>query len=211
MGAQESILNLIRMLNRVSLLVALAYCGWLAYDYYYDFQQNPESPKNQKLAQIEVAKKQNETLRKRIREINEFFKNLEVKKQELRALAQELDGMKASLSESIDVPAFMNLITTEARKLGLTVARIRPAESHRRDYYGEQDFELNFRGVYVQLLVFLNRLAQSTKIMRVETYQMRPRNSSRARFVELEGTIQIKAYYYVGSKEDKMGRGEGSG
>ena len=210
MGAQALVLNIIQTVNRLALLAAIAYCGWLSYDYYYDFQKNPESPKNLKLAEIEVVKAQNEVLKKRIREIDEFFKNLEVKKQELRALALQLDSLKASLSESIDVPAFMNLITTEARKLGLTVAKIRPAEGRKLDYYGVQDFELNFRGGYVQLLVFLNRLSQSAKIMRVDTYRMKPRGSARSRFVELEGMVQIKAYYYIGSKEDRMGR-EGSG
>jgi Tfp pilus assembly protein PilO len=206
MNAQDAILSALRLINKLSLVAAVAYCGWLGYDYYYDFQNNPESPKLQKQAQIQEIQTQNQGLKKRIAEINAFFKNLEAKKQELRGLAQELDSMKSTLSDSIDVPSFMNLITTEARKVGMTVSRIRPAENLKKEYYGEQHFDLEFRGVYVQLLVFLNRLSQSAKIIRVDSYKLKPRSSSRARFVELEGTLQIKAFYYLGTKEDKLGR-----
>ncbi len=206
MGAQDSIMSILRLINRFALAGAILYCGWLAYDYFYDFQNNLESPKNARLSQISEIKAANESLKKRIREINEFYKNLETKKQEIRGLALELDGLKSTLSESIDVPSFMNTVTTEARKVGLTVSKIRPVAAKKEKYYGEQAFDLEFRGVYVQLLVFLNRLSQSQKIIRIEDFRIHPKGSSRARFVELEGTVQIKAYYYLGTEEDRLGR-----
>jgi hypothetical protein len=53
----------------------------------------------------------------------------------------------------------------------------------------------------------LNRLAKSNRIIRVEAFEMRPRGSQKSRFVELEGRFEIKTYFYIGSKEDDLGRG----
>jgi Tfp pilus assembly protein PilO len=188
-------------------LFLLAYLGYLGMDYY-NFQNDPTSDLIRKQNEITVAKQSNQKLASKLKEFKEFVKTLEVKKAEIRKLAQELHEAKATLSENLDIPAFMKMTITEARKVGLRVISLKPTDSSTKEYYTEQLFLFTFRGVYVQVLAFLERLANVSQIVRVEEFSMRPVGSSQAKYVELEGTIELKTYKYIGSKADSLGSGD---
>ena len=197
------------ILNKLPLTAILVvFLGWLAYDYH-DFTNSPDSPLLQKQGNLESLKKSNQEAVTKIKEANEFFRALDVKKSELRALAQQLSEMKATLTEDLDVPNLIKGVITEARKVGLTVVSIKPTEAKKYEYYGEQAFELAFKGVYVQLLVFLERLSSFERIVRIDNIDMKRISSSVATYVELGGVIQLKAYRYLGSKADEVANASG--
>ena len=177
--------------------------GYLGYDYY-SFMTDASSPLIQKQQQVEGVKKQNADLENKLKQAEEFFRSLDQKRNDLRVLALQLDALKASLSEDLDIPAFIKMINTEANKTGLAVLGIKPGEFKRSEYYVEQAFEMDFRGVYLQLLVFLERLANLERIVRTENITMRPVSSQTASYVELEGKLQLKTYKYQGSKADEL-------
>ncbi len=188
-------------------VVPIVAAGLLYFAYgYYNFLNDPESPLNQKKAEMQRLEAQNTTMQNKIKEAREFVKSLETKRAELRKLASQLEELKASLSENMDVADFLKMTITEAKKVGLNVISLRPAEKKKEEFYTEQTFELNFRGVYVQLMVLLERLSQSQRIIRVESFNMKPIGSSLSRYVELEGTVQLKTYAYNGSKADQLGK-----
>lgn len=193
---------------KLIMFVLLAYKG---YDVYV-FVNDPQSDLNQRVATIEETQGQIQKLELRVKEIEKFKQLLDQKRESLRAVAQELENLKASLGSEIDVPAFIKMVTTEARKLGMAVGSIRPAAVIQKDLYNEQTFEISFRGIYVQLLVFLQRLSKMQNIVRVESMEMRPVAGSSVggakRYVDLDGRIQIKAYSYrAPSPEDKKPAG----
>ncbi len=181
--------------------------GLLYFAYgYYDFLNDPGSPLNTRKAEFERVEKENQVMQGKIKAAREFVKSLEAKRADLRKMAAQLEEMKASLSENMEVPDFLKLTITEAKRVGLTITSLRPTEKKREEYFVEQAFEMSFRGVYVQLLVLLDRLAQSQRIIRVENFMMKPVGSSLSRYVELEGTVQLKTYAYNGSKADQLGK-----
>lgn len=188
------------------LVVYLLLQGWA----YYEFTTSPESPLIQKQGQIVEAKKEITALGAKLKSAQEFFRSLDQKRAEIRALTQALDEMKNALTEELDVPAFVKLVATEAKKLGVNVASIRPTTSKEHEYYIEQAFDLNFSCVYVQLVVFLERIASLEKIVRIDDMLIRRLGSSTAQYVELGGTLQLKAYKYLGSKADDVARAGGS-
>lgn len=190
----------------ITLLLVL-FLGYLAYDYSV-FMNDPASLLTAKKTELKGAKEINNKIQERVKQANEYVRNLEAKTAEIRRLAVELEGMKATLTESLDVPGFMKMAITEAKKVGLVVLGLKPTALNKSEYYVEQAFELNFRGVYVQLLVFLDRLSQAQKIVRVDNFSIKPKGGGSSRYVELEGTVQIKTYYYLGSKADELGRTE---
>lgn len=178
------------------MFVLLAYKG---YDVYV-FMNDPQSDLNQRVATIEELQGDMQKLELRVKEIEKFKLTLDQKRESLRTIAQELENLKTSLGSEIDVPAFIKMVTTEARKLGMSVGSIRPAAVLQRDLYNEQAFEISFKGIYVQLLVFLQRLSKMQNIVRIESMDMRPMNNNASvtakRYVDLDGRIQIKAYSY---------------
>src|SRR5205823_12664401 len=92
-------------------------------------------------------------------------------------------------------------------RVGLQVNGIKPLEPRKSEYYVEQPFELNFRAVYAQLYVFLQRLSTVERIARVDDFDIHPAGPSSAPYVELTGTIEIKTYKYIGSKADELAKG----
>lgn len=184
--------------------IAAVIALYMGYDYYW-FTTDAASPLVQKQAQIVTITEENEKLKTKIKQANDFLKSLDAKKAELRALHQQLQDMKGTLSETLDVPDFMKTTITEAKKVGLAVLSLKPTESAKKEYYAEQAFDLAFKGVFVQLVVFFDRVANLQKIVRVENFALKPVSSSLSRYVELEGVVQLKVYRYIGSKADTLG------
>lgn len=190
-------------------LLFVVFAGYLAYDYYW-FTSDAASPLIAKQGEVQALKNEVTGLRGKIKDAQEFFRTLEAKKTELRMLAQQLDGMKSTLATDIDVPNFMRTVVTEAHKIGITVLSLRPTEAGDKEFYHEQAFEFVFRGVYVQLLVFLDRLSNIKTIVRVENFEINPVGSASNQYVELQGSLQLKAYSYVRSKADEVASGKGA-
>jgi Tfp pilus assembly protein PilO len=169
---------------------------------YYQFAYQPDSVLGMKKVQVEQQKKVIEQLRDKVNRAKEFYATLDVKKTELRSVNQQLESMKASLSNEIDIPGFIKMAVTEASRVGLRVASIKPAELKVGELYAEQAFEMKFTGVYLQLLVFLDRLASLERIIRVDNFDVVRTSSAAATYVEVAGSIQLKAYRYVSSSAD---------
>lgn len=188
--------------------ILAAYFGWD----YYTFLTDATSELGQKRAQVEQKKVDIVVKEKKLADAKEFYRNLEKKREELRALSTELSTMKSTLTETPDPPAFMKLVLNEAKRVGLTVTSLSPLQAQTKQYYIEQPFDLSFQGVYVQLIAFLDRLAQAERIVRIDDFSVHPRTTASrgARFVELEGTIVVRSYVYLGTQEDDVANKGGS-
>lgn len=197
------------IMNRIPIaLVALAYLahtGWKAWE----FHHTEESPLIQMNNQISSKRDDTARLTEKVRQLTQFKATLDQKRAEVQNLAIELDGMKSTLNESLDVPGFMKTIVTEAKRVGLNVVGLKPATEVSKEYYVEHAFEFKFKGVYVQLMVFMDRLSQIQNIIRVDDFQIKPIGSSVSKYVELDGTVLIKTYHYQRSKADELPRKEG--
>ncbi len=197
------------IMNRIPIaLVALAYLLNTAWNGW-QFQQAEESPLIQMKHQVESKKDETAKLTEKVKQLTLFKATLDQKRAEVQNLAIELDGMKSSLSETVDVPGFMKTIVTEAKRVGLNVVGLKPASEVNKEYYVEHSFEFKFKGVYVQLMVFMDRLSQIQNIIRVDDFQIKPIASSLSKYVDLDGTVIIKTYHYQKSKADELPRKEG--
>ncbi len=199
--------RILSYLNKIPLLLfVVAYLGWVGYDYYYDFRSSPDSPLNQRKSQLESTNHEVDVLRDKIKRAQDFYKTLDQKRSEIRGLSLQLDQLKATLSEELDFPSFMRLVTTEAEKVGVDVTKISPAETSKSEYVVEQVYELTFHSVYIQLLVFLQRLSNLERIIRVESLSFKPAvDVTNAGYIPLDGVLKLKTYRYLGTKADDLG------
>lgn len=198
------------LLEKIPLLPVLGlYLGYLGYDYY-NFVNDAGSTLNRKKQQVATAQTEIDGLHSKIKKMNDFSQTLNLKKAELRSLAQELESTKASLPETLDIPDLMKTLLIEAKRAGLTVTSLKPGASKVADYYGEQILEFESTGIYFQFLAFLDRIANLQKIIRIENIKFTPVSASNAKYVQLKSTIDFKAYRYIGSKADELGKGGAS-
>lgn len=193
------------LLNRIPWTLGLiGFLSWLGLSYY-QFRNSPESPLMLKRAEIDQAVVQIDQLKVKLREAQEFQRTLDVKREELRKLAMELAGMRASLSEDFDVPELIRIVTREAKVVGLRVSSFAPVNEAQQEFYTEKIFKLEFSGVYAQLYVFLQRIASLQKILRVDGLEMTPRGPQNQKYVEIGGSLYVLAYRYSGTKADEIG------
>jgi Tfp pilus assembly protein PilO len=187
-------------------VLGLAYLGWD----YYDFMMGVNSPLVEKSARIKAMSEENVRIREKIKQANEFYSTLKRKRVELRALATQLDEMKTSLSDDLDVPNLIKMVVAEATKVGLKVMSLKPTTIKTSEYYAEQSFDLMFHGAFAQLVLFLQRVSNLERIIRVDNFDIRRNGPSNSLFVEINGTVQLKAYKYLGSKADEIAKSGGS-
>lgn len=186
-------------------IVVVLYVLYLGWDFY-GFRSDPESQLNQANVRLGSARDEIGKMRKRVQEVTEFAKTLDVKRMELRKLAQELEATKTTLSDSLDTPAFMKSVVTEAQRTGVVVLALKPLEATRKEHYGQQDFQLRFRGVYAQLIAFLDRVSSMQRIVRVDDFLLKPTSPPSSRYVILEGELKLKAFYYLGTRADELAK-----
>jgi Tfp pilus assembly protein PilO len=192
------------ILNKIPVVLLLvAYLGNLGYDYY-SFTNDSTSPLGDKKSQLEAAKTNNAQLKVKLNELQTFVKTLEAKKVALRNMVEEFQQVSGALSDHLDIPLFMKMVLTEARRAGLKVEGLKPKGITEKEFYQESGFDFTYRGVFVQLLRFLQRLALTTEIIRIEDLNMKPNSPASGRFVEITGGLEIKTYSYSAAKVDAL-------
>jgi Tfp pilus assembly protein PilO len=187
-------------------IIGLAFAGYYSYDYYYAFQQAPDSPLAVRKTDLTVIKKQNEVLEGKRTELESFSRQLEAKKEQVRAIAQQLAETRGALADDLQMPEFMKMLVSEAKRVGLTVLSITPARKSAKEYCYEYPVEVKFRGIYAQLYSYLSRISNLQRIVHVSRFDMKPISSSGGRFVELEGVLEVKTFSYIGSEADRVGK-----
>jgi Tfp pilus assembly protein PilO len=201
-----NILNLRDLIVKIPIIpLVFVYLGYLGYDYY-QFQTDPGSALNQVKGQTAAAHADIDALNAKIKKVNDFAAVLNLKKAALRNLALELETSKASLPESLDIPDLMKTMVTEAKRAGLTVTSLKPGETHNNEYYAEQSFQFSSTGIYFQYVAFLDRISNLQKIITVDSIAFSPVSTSASKYVQLRSTVDFRAYRYIASKEDELGK-----
>lgn len=184
--------------------IAVAYLGYVGYQYY-QFNNADDSPLIIKRKQTEGLKPEIKIEQEKLKKAAEFYRTLEVQKAKLRGLALQLAELKGTLSEDADIESYLKIPLTEAAKFGLRIRGRKTGSMTEVENYSEQTHDLQFRGAYVQVLAFFERLTNLQKIIRVEGFHFKPVGHQLAKAVELEGKIVIKTYNYKPTKADALG------
>lgn len=185
--------------------IGILYLLWLAFDVY-SFHSSSTSELGQKITQITQAKAEKKQLDERAQQALQAEKLLELKKVELRQLSTELAEMQTSFTDTLDVPGFLRLITTEGKKVNLRLSSVKPSKGDRAEFWVAHNFDVSFNGVYAQVVGFIQRLSQVQYIVRVDTLEVKRVGSPDRQLVELKGTLRITAYTYNPSAADERVR-----
>ncbi len=188
-------------------LLFIVGAGYLGYDYY-SFYNDPASELLVKQEEIRVKQEEIESKKKKAEEGKQFIARLETKKAELRTLVEQLSQMKQTLSENSDMPGFSKFLFEESKKLSLTLNSVAPGARVKQNFYEEIPLQIAFSGMFVQIVAFLERIAQADRIVRVDSVQLRSRAGQPAgqKFVEIDGTLLLKTFMYQPTIEDEAGK-----
>ncbi len=194
------------LLNRLPLtLIFVLYMAFVAWNYM-EKENDPASPIAMKKTQYQAAKATLEATQNKLRETDAFVRSLETKRAELQVLAKQLADTKASISEGIDTAAFVKTVVGEAAKVGLRIRGLKPLGKKDLEYYSEHSFDLSFSGAYVQVIVFLDRIVNADSFVRAENIKIHRQGSPVASIVEVDGSMQLKTYRYLGTHADDVAK-----
>lgn len=182
--------------------IAIVFLGYIGYGYY-TFTTDETSEYTLKLKEIERTKAAIEVLKKKRKEQDQFYQSLEERKTKLRQIAQTLDKTKHLLSEEMDLPSLQKLILTEAQRAGLQVMSWQPGIETTTENYVQRSFDLEVKGLYFKLLNFLQQMANSSKIIRIEDIDLVAPNPTQ-KYVELNVKLKMLAYRYNASRADDI-------
>ncbi len=189
-----------------SLLLLVGFLAYLAYNVYeFEYSESGEIQKLQ--AQVKQADAELEGMRKKKKEGEAFLKSLDAKKEEIREQARKLAGYQGALSEAADIPNLIKILLTEARKLEIRVDKMEPGKKTQKEFYLEQEFRLDIKGSFSQILMFMHRISQMQRILRVGSFNLKKSTISlSSRSVTLDSSISVNAYQYTVSKEDALSK-----
>ena len=187
------------------ILIFLIYAAYLG-SQYYQFQYAPDGQFEMHQIKVKQSKDEVETLKKKLTEGQKFLKNLELKKAELRAQVKKLSDYQGVLSEGLDVASLLKVLITETKRIQLKVDRIEPGRRTPKEYYIEQEFRLDVKGTYAQMVLLAQRISQLQRILRIEAFTLKPSAAAIAKTNSslLDGQLSIRAYQYTASKEDTI-------
>ncbi len=187
------------------LFVAM-FATWMGYGLY-QFEFAADGAHAQHTTQIAAIQTEINTIKEKIVQAEEFFKKLEAKKQDLKLLMSRLTELQVTLSETLEVPALVNLLVNESNAVGIRIEKIEPGEVSKKDFTIEREFKLTVRGTYSQIVYFLEKLATVKRIIRVEGFDLKPRNPSTSKYIITEANLSVRAYQYALDKADDILKG----
>jgi len=196
---------MIEKLKRVPfILIFVIYLGYTGVQFY-EFSSSPDGQVEQHQVKMKQVREELDGFRKKLVEGQKFMKSLELRKTELRERVAKLSEYQGMLSEGLDVPSLIKMLLTETKKIQLKVDKIEPGRRIPKEFYVEQEFKLNVRGSFSQMVLFAQRVSQLQRILKIESFSFKPSVATGSRSSnQLDALLSVRAYQYTPSKEDTM-------
>ena len=122
----------------------------------------------QKVGEIESTQVEIASLQKRLAEAKKFEQEYEIKKKQIAELNRQLLALQGALPTTINVPELLQDLVKEAKNLEFEVTAISPeAKEESQELYSTLGVNIEFKGIFHQLLVYLDRLAALKRVVNV--------------------------------------------
>lgn len=121
-------------------------------------------------------------------------------REELQVLSKELEKAKAMLPQEVEMIKFMETLTRSARQTGLELTLIHPDPPQKRGIYTAIPISVIGTGGYHQLGMFMNSLANQTRIIAVKDIEVGKSKDTNSQ-ATIEAKMIIETYMMEGGAE----------
>jgi type IV pilus assembly protein PilO len=182
-------------------LFILIYAAVMIYQKYDENQKtNLEMQEKQPQIQSQIQKE-----RKEKQNLEKYFKDIQDAKERIELVAQKLEKLQRQLPEEVSDAENLNIVRNIAEAVNMKNIILSPGEDKIVDFYIAKDYRLRVTGTYLQILVFLEKLAKQERILNVKSVTMeREKGKQRGRFVLLDSELILETFRYNKNyKEDR--------
>lgn len=136
---------------------------------FYFMQDSSEVEAKEQSIQTEEASIS--SLEKKIQEAKEFERQFEEKKKRYADLVKSLQNLKEALPRQFFLPDLLSDLLREAKQLEIEITVIRPdAKEEQGELYNSLGFSIEARGTFLQFFIFLDRMANMSRLINVEYF-----------------------------------------
>jgi len=135
--------------------------------------------------------------KKKLRDIEDFKKNLISSKKRVRELAVQIEEIQKRLPNTISDTELLGTIREDLDLLRIMDAKLNPQAEKEEGFYFSKEYKLQGEGTYLQILVFFERLLFKERLLNVKDLKMvkqKKMQKGEYQFVDFETTIEAYRY-----------------
>ncbi|NUM88016.1 MAG: type 4a pilus biogenesis protein PilO [Bdellovibrionales bacterium] len=119
-------------------------------------------------------------LKEKVQEAKNFEKEFEGRKKRYQEKVKQLQTLQGALPKQFYLPDLLSDLLREAKQLELEIVQIQPdAKEAAQDLYATLGFNIELRGTFVQMFIFLDRMAHMKRLVDVVSFGV-SKDTSRA-------------------------------
>jgi Tfp pilus assembly protein PilO len=130
---------------------------------------------------------------KKVKEIQEFVKKTEESKVRVEEVAKNIESAQKQLPAEINDNQILTFFNQEISSLNIKDPQIVPGRENTTTYFISKEYMVKAKGTFLQFLIFLERIGNSTRIYNVKSLKLvNADTNQRGRFqlISAEGTIE---------------------
>lgn len=160
----------------------------------------------QKNTQIAGLNSSIQTLNRKKKDIKNYFTDIASAKDRIEKVAQEIERLQMQLPADTADSANLLLIKKIAEDLNIKRSvSVNPLGDESKDFYVIKRYEFKASCTFLQLLVFMEKIAEVERILNISDIKLKMSDKSqRGKFQTLDVQMTVEAYHYLqGHKEDR--------
>lgn len=170
---------------------------------------------------LQASTTQVANLRKKVEEARNFEREYEAKKKHYASLVNQLQQLQGALPKQFYLPDLLSDILKESKQLEIEITQIKPDEKEeQKDLYNSLGFNIEYRGTFVQLFIFLDRMSTMKRLINVVSFSItkdserpamtlggeegafasRDFTGGKGVYPGIKGTVRVVTYRYRGGE-----------
>lgn len=134
---------------------------------------------------------------KKVKEMQEFVKKAEESKVRVEEVAKNIESAQKQLPSEINDSEIIGLFSEEINSLNIKDPGYLPGGEKPSTYFISKEYSIKAKGTFLQLLVFLERVGNATRIFNVKKVKFvntEPNQRGRFQMISFDATIEAFRY-----------------
>ena len=189
------------LVNKLWILV-VAYTAFEIYTKYEEFQQRVKE-KTSNIPQLKATIAKN---KKKLRDLEKYFTDIEEAKQRIKKVASEVEAIQRKFPSTISDSEYLGVMSSLAESLNIKNLQLIPNREVDRGFYFTKQYSMKAQGTFLQFLIFLEKISKTERLFNVSDVQFKPAEGrSRGRHQVIDAVISIIAYRYDENHQEDTG------
>jgi len=135
--------------------------------------------------------------KKKLGEIDEFKKKRDEFLVRIEGVKKNIENVQKQLPAETNDSEITSFFRKDLETLNIKNVEMTPGADEQTQYYIAKDYQIRAKGTFLQLLIFIERLASAERIYNVKTLRFFSSNESqKGRFRSISADIVVQAYRY---------------